>query len=97
VVGVSIGFSDGRGLDMAELDFEIELKNYEIVSKNGKTVLRIKAKDVNITDVLDNFFVSEVVEDIDVDMLLLSEDYITKDEIIKCYGKEAILEWFKEE
>jgi hypothetical protein len=40
--------------------------------------------------------VSEVVEDIDVDMLL-SEDYITKDEIIKCYGKEAILEWFKEE
>ena len=81
---------------MAELDFEIELKNYEIVSKNGKTVLRIKAKDVNITEVLDNFFVSEVVEDIDFDMLL-SEDYITKDEIIKCYGKEAILEWFKEE
>lgn len=81
---------------MAELDFEIELKNYEIVSKDGKAVLRIKAKDVNITEVLDNFFVSEVVEDIDVDMLL-SEDYITKDEIIKCYGKEAILEWFKEE
>lgn len=81
---------------MAELDFEIELKNYEIVSKDGKTVLIIKAKDVNITEVLDNFFVSEVVEDIDVDMLL-SEDYITKDEIIKCYGKEAILEWFKEE
>lgn len=81
---------------MAELDFEIELKKYEIVSKDGKTVLRIKAKDVNITEVLDNFFVSEVVEDIDVDMLL-SEDYITKDEIIKCYGKEAILEWFKEE
>ena len=77
---------------MAELDFEIELKNYEIVSKDGKIVLRIKAKDVNITEVLDNFFVSEVVED-----MLLSEDYITKEEIIKCYGKEAILEWFKEE
>ena len=81
---------------MAELDFEIELKNYEIVSKDGKTFLRIQSDDVNITEVLDNFFVSEVVEDIDVDMLL-SEDYITKDEIIKCYGKEAILEWFKEE
>ena len=81
---------------MAELDFEIELKNYEIVSKDGKTVLRIKAKDVNITEILDNFFVSEVVEDIDVDMLL-SEDYITKDEIIKCYGKEAFIEWFKGE
>lgn len=50
---------------MAELDFEIKLKNYEIVSKDGETVLRIKAKDVNITEVIDNFFVSEVVEALD--------------------------------
>lgn len=80
---------------MAELDFEIELKHYEIVSKDGKTILRIKAEDINITDVLDNFLVSEVVEDLGVDMLI-SEDYITKEDIIKCYGKEVILEWFKE-
>ncbi len=80
---------------MAELDFEIELKNYEITSKDGKTFLRIKANDVNIAEIIENFFISEVVEDLGADMLL-SEDYITKEEIIECYGKEAILEWFKE-
>ena len=81
---------------MAELDFEIKLNNYKIVSKDGETVLKIKAKDVNIAEIIENFFISEVIEDLGADMLL-SEDYITKEEIIKCYGKEAILEWFKEE
>ena len=81
---------------MVELDFEIKLKNYEIVSKEGETILRIKAKDVNITEVLDNFLISEVVEDLNADVLL-SEDYITKEDIIRCYGKEVILSWFKEE
>ena len=81
---------------MAELDFEIELKNYEITSKDGKTFLRIKANDVDIAEIIENFFISEVIEDLGADMLL-SEDYITKEEIIGCYGKEAILEWFKEE
>lgn len=81
---------------MAELDFEIKLNNYKIVSKDGETVLKIKSKDVNIAEIIENFFISEVIEDLGADMLL-SEDYITKEEIIECYGKEAILEWFKEE
>lgn len=78
----------------AMIDFEIELNNFQITNEGGKTILKIKADNVDVESTLDNFTVHEAVEHFTADCMFDCFAIEPKD-IIEYFGKDEILSWFE--